>query len=175
MTVLRKLKVTKRELFSFLVGIIVTKWTFHNQLELAQKNVEVKEVEKVDEPEKEFTLTDECLQNMDPEKLDFQQVAKLRHPNENENGDEDVPIQRSNTFLLVLIVTGPFYADKRKVIRETWLSRKPSNVKFYFVVGTKNIPRHSLKDLSIEHRKYKDLLMLSDFEDSYDNFRELKN
>lgn len=139
---------------------------------MAAKTEDVSTEINVVEPPRELTLTDECLQNMDPEKLDFQQVAKLRHPKENEHGEEDTPLQRGSTFLLVLIITGPFYADKRKVIRDTWLSRAPSNVKYYFVVGTRNIPRHSLKDLSNEHRKYKDLLMLADFEDSYDNLSQ---
>lgn len=186
---LRKLKITKKEIICFLVGFIFSHYLDLRRI-LEQSQLISKLEHKVEEDEsiinndynhesyqpinadynnepeeeKEITLTDDCLARLDPEKLDFSQIANLR----TEDGDSFTS-KKANTFLLTLIMTGPFFIDKRNAIRETWLKNNPVDTKHYFVIGTKNIPRHSLADLNREQQKYKDLLLMREFEDSYDN------
>jgi len=166
---------TRRDILCFILGCIVTHFYGLNmQLrDMSTANTQrglPKDPENSQEskaPEKPPTLTDECLQKMDPEKLNFQQISKIR----TEDPEKYISKQHS-TFLLTLIMTGPHYSDRRQVLRDTWLSKSHGDRLHYFVIGTKNIPKHSLRDLTKENQKYKDLLLLSDFEDSYDNLSQ---
>ena len=168
---LRRCKMTKREVLCFLLGCILTQF-FSIEMNLlqdlqkqdkdAQNPSEVHEEKSLDPP----TLTEDCLARFPPEKINFQQIAKIR------TEDTEKYNSKKKTFMLTLIMTGPHYTDRRQAIRETWLSKTPSEHLYYFVIGTKNIPKHSLKDLNQENKVHKDLLLLSSFEDSYDNLSQ---
>ncbi|ELU12628.1 hypothetical protein CAPTEDRAFT_166609 [Capitella teleta] len=75
-------------------------------------------------------------------------------------------------FLVILILTGPKYYERRNTIRETWLLKLPSDVKAYFVIGTKTLSAEQLGTLEYEHSINEDLVLLRDFHDSYFNLTD---
>ena len=180
--ILRKLRATKKEIIFFLLGYLIAHFLDLRRL-LDQRNLilklehEIEEEivdhhnkiideipERAEEETKELTITEECIQKLDPEKFDFQQLTNLRVED-----PDSFTAKKASTFLLTLIMTGPFFVEKRNTIRETWLKNNPVDTKHFFVIGTKNIPRHSLGDLNRENQKHKDLLLIRELEDSYDN------
>nr|NP_001072016.1 beta-1,3-galactosyltransferase 6 [Ciona intestinalis]CAJ84709.1 beta-1,3-galactosyltransferase 6 [Ciona intestinalis] len=77
------------------------------------------------------------------------------------------------TFLLIFIMTGPKNDDRRNAIRETWLNfENKDDSKHFFVIGTKNLPINVKNDLEIENQRHSDLMLLEQFEDSYDKLTE---
>jgi len=70
-------------------------------------------------------------------------------------------------FLVITILTGPVNFDRRKAIRETWLSSLPKDVQYYFMIGTKELPSEDRAALEYEQHQYKDLILLTNFKDSY--------
>lgn len=74
--------------------------------------------------------------------------------------------------LVVLVMTGPKNYDRRRVMRDTWLSGASNNVRHFFVLGSKNQPREVQTQLNEEQAAYQDLLVLDDFEDSYHKLTE---
>lgn len=79
------------------------------------------------------------------------------------------PVKNVDAFLVFLILTGPNYFERRNVIRETWLSNFPSDMKKYFVIGTKSLSQEQVGTLEYEHSIHEDLVLLHDFHDSYFN------
>uniref|UniRef100_A0A3B3CJD1 Hexosyltransferase n=1 Tax=Oryzias melastigma TaxID=30732 RepID=A0A3B3CJD1_ORYME len=74
-----------------------------------------------------------------------------------------------SAFLVVLITTGPKYTERRSIIRSTWLAKRDSDVLAWFVVGTQGLLSDDLQNLNTEQGRHKDLLLLPDLRDSYEN------
>ncbi|XP_076124461.1 beta-1,3-galactosyltransferase 6 [Alosa pseudoharengus] len=74
-----------------------------------------------------------------------------------------------SAFLVVLITTGPKYTERRSIIRSTWLSRRDPDVLALFVVGTEGLAPEELQSLGTEQTRHRDLLLLPELRDSYDN------
>lgn len=74
-----------------------------------------------------------------------------------------------SVFLVVLITTGPKYTERRSIIRSTWLTKRDSDVLARFVVGTQGLSQEDLQNLNTEQGRHKDLLLLPDLRDSYEN------
>ncbi|XP_069039931.1 beta-1,3-galactosyltransferase 6 [Lepisosteus oculatus] len=74
-----------------------------------------------------------------------------------------------SAFLVVLITTGPKYTERRSIIRSTWLTKGDPDVLGLFVVGTEGLPPEDLQSLAAENARYKDLLLLPNLRDSYEN------
>ncbi|XP_045163167.2 beta-1,3-galactosyltransferase 6-like [Mercenaria mercenaria] len=83
----------------------------------------------------------------------------------------EAPIDRVNvliaTNLLVVVMSAPSHFDVRNVIRETWAQALPNGASVRFVVGCKNLPEETLKNIKQEEKIHRDLLMLEDIEESY--------
>ena len=74
--------------------------------------------------------------------------------------------------LLIIIPSGPNGIVERNAIRYTWLRNCNSSgviVTAKFVVGSYNLNRESLQSLTNEQKKYRDLLIFNDLQDSYWN------
>lgn len=91
----------------------------------------------------------------------------------------------------MLILSSPNNEHQRDSIRTTWMklannifiengeklykwklnmdSIIPNFIKFYFVVGIKNLDNNKLSQLNFENDRSKDLLLLNNLEDSYKN------
>lgn len=74
-----------------------------------------------------------------------------------------------SAFLVVLITTGPKYTERRSIIRSTWLAKRESDVLAKFVVGIHGLSNEDLQNLNTEQGRHKDLLLLPDLRDSYEN------
>ncbi|XP_054857002.1 beta-1,3-galactosyltransferase 6 [Eublepharis macularius] len=83
------------------------------------------------------------------------------------------PPPEETTFLAVLVASGPKYTERRSIIRSTWLSaagRAPhGDVWCRFVVGTGSLSGEELHTLELEQSHHRDLLLLPDLRDSYEN------
>uniref|UniRef100_A0A4W6C219 Hexosyltransferase n=1 Tax=Lates calcarifer TaxID=8187 RepID=A0A4W6C219_LATCA len=77
--------------------------------------------------------------------------------------------KEKSAFLVVLITTGPKYTERRSIIRSTWLAKRDSDVLAMFVVGTQGLSSEDLQNLNTEQGRHKDLLLLPDLRDSYEN------
>jgi galactosylxylosylprotein 3-beta-galactosyltransferase len=75
--------------------------------------------------------------------------------------------ERDVSFLVVMIITGPENMARRNVIRQTWLSSIPHNIKCVFVVGTEQLTPEKFAKLNQEDRDYHDMLLLKDTQDEY--------
>ncbi len=87
-------------------------------------------------------------------------------------GISSLPKKEHSAFLVVLVVTGPKYFERRSTIRNTWMSDVPSDVKLYFSVGIGNVTQTELETLKYENSKHGDLLYLKNFNDSYHKLTE---
>ena len=76
-------------------------------------------------------------------------------------------VKEHHAFLVIVILSGPSYFDRRRAIRETWLSDTPDNVLCYFVIGSKELSSEDKAALEYENNQYKDLVILHSFKDSY--------
>ncbi|XP_007905119.1 beta-1,3-galactosyltransferase 6 isoform X2 [Callorhinchus milii] len=74
-----------------------------------------------------------------------------------------------SAFLVVLITTGPKFTERRSIIRSTWLAIRDSQVLCRFVIGTSGLSAEDLHNLEREDTRYRDLLLLPDLKDSYEN------
>eukprot|EP00063_Salmo_salar_P046619 XP_014021454.1 PREDICTED: beta-1,3-galactosyltransferase 6-like isoform X1 [Salmo salar] len=74
-----------------------------------------------------------------------------------------------SAFLVVLITTGPKYTERRSIIRSTWLTKKDPEVLAMFVVGTEGLLAEDMQNLNTEQGRHKDLLLLPELRDSYEN------
>ncbi|XP_069466193.1 beta-1,3-galactosyltransferase 6 [Ambystoma mexicanum] len=94
------------------------------------------------------------------------------HPRRRDDGSPDPPPPES-TFLAVVIASGPKYAERRGVIRSTWLSPSsapgPPDVWRRFAVGTAGLPADDQRRLEEEQARHGDLLLLPELRDSYEN------
>ncbi|KAL2091120.1 hypothetical protein ACEWY4_013383 [Coilia grayii] len=86
-----------------------------------------------------------------------------------ERGDTPPRTKELSAFLVVLITTGPKYTERRSIIRSTWLSRRDPDVLALFVVGTEGLAAEELTSLGTEQTRHRDLLLLPELHDSYDN------
>ncbi|XP_030632067.1 beta-1,3-galactosyltransferase 6 [Chanos chanos] len=77
-----------------------------------------------------------------------------------------------SAFLVVLITTGPKYTERRSIIRSTWLSKPDPEVLALFVVGTESLPAEDLQNLKTEQVRHRDLLLLPELRDSYENLTQ---
>lgn len=77
--------------------------------------------------------------------------------------------KKFNTFLVVLILTGPKNQDRRDVIRETWLSgaTNKEDILPLFAIGTKGLLAEEVAALSSENATNGDLLLLPELKDAY--------
>lgn len=69
--------------------------------------------------------------------------------------------------LVVLVLSAPENSERRDVIRKTWLSQKPSEVRSIFAVGTASLAPEQIQTLESEAKKHVDLLLLPKLHDSY--------
>ncbi|KAJ0023627.1 hypothetical protein NQD34_003526 [Periophthalmus magnuspinnatus] len=74
-----------------------------------------------------------------------------------------------SAFLVVLITTGPKYTERRSIIRSTWLVKRDADVLSMFVVGINGLSSEDMMNLNTEQARHKDLLLLPDLKDSYEN------
>ena len=78
--------------------------------------------------------------------------------------------------LVIMVMTGPKNKDRRDTMRKTWLLRsntiKKGDTKHLFVIGTKNLASEMVSSLAKEQSEHRDMLLLMDFEDSYDKLTE---
>ncbi|XP_057703121.1 beta-1,3-galactosyltransferase 6 isoform X2 [Corythoichthys intestinalis] len=102
----------------------------------------------------------------DPPGLAPRASALNPHP---EQHDRAAPLKDVSAFLVVLITTGPKYTERRSIIRSTWLSKRDSDTLAMFVVGTLGLSDEDLQNLNVEQGRHKDLLLLPDLKDSYEN------
>uniref|UniRef100_A0A663LTT1 Hexosyltransferase n=2 Tax=Neoaves TaxID=3078114 RepID=A0A663LTT1_ATHCN len=81
--------------------------------------------------------------------------------------------QPATAFLAVLITSGPKYSERRSIIRSTWLSaagRPPhDDIWSRFVIGTGGLGAEELRSLELEQSRHRDLLLLPELRDSYEN------
>ncbi|KAI8488467.1 UDP-Gal betaGal beta 1,3-galactosyltransferase, polypeptide 6 [Branchiostoma belcheri] len=88
---------------------------------------------------------------------------------EKNRGNQDtVTAKEYEAFLVVLIMTGPKYVEKRNTIRETWFTYGDENVLQRFVIGTGALDTDAKAALEQENEENGDLLLMPDLQDSYD-------
>ena len=74
-------------------------------------------------------------------------------------------------FLVVAVISAPRNAERRRAIRETWLNLERhlrTEVIHFFVVGRKGLHSEILESLEAESAENKDVLLLPNVEDSFD-------
>ncbi|XP_076088410.1 beta-1,3-galactosyltransferase 5-like [Mytilus galloprovincialis] len=81
--------------------------------------------------------------------------------------EPDICRQHDKVLLAILIFSNPSNIERRKVIRETWLSDINSSIRYTFVVARKANSDHK-KQLQEEIDEHKDIVQF-DFIDSYKN------
>ncbi|CAL8379234.1 unnamed protein product [Boreogadus saida] len=86
-----------------------------------------------------------------------------------ERPDQAPRVKDLSAFLVVLITTGPKYTERRSIIRSTWLTKRDSDILPMFVVGTAGLPIEDLQNINTEQGRHKDLLLLPELRDSYEN------
>ncbi|XP_042336116.1 beta-1,3-galactosyltransferase 6 [Sceloporus undulatus] len=81
------------------------------------------------------------------------------------------PAPEETAFLAVLVASGPKYTERRSIIRSTWLSGAGSGGAVWgrFVVGTGGLAEEERHTLELEQSRHRDLLLLPDLRDSYEN------
>lgn len=83
------------------------------------------------------------------------------------------PLSLQSAFLAVVIASGPKYAERRGVIRSTWLSTSsapgPPDVWRRFAIGTAGLSAEDHRQLEDEQMQHGDLLLLPELHDSYEN------
>ncbi|XP_030078468.1 beta-1,3-galactosyltransferase 6 [Microcaecilia unicolor] len=92
-------------------------------------------------------------------------------PLQREAGDSAPRRDKTETaFLVVVVVSGPKYAERRSIIRSTWLSAAHTpGLWCRFVVGTAGLAREDAQSLELEQSRHRDLLLLPELRDSYEN------
>ncbi|XP_028853787.1 beta-1,3-galactosyltransferase 6 [Denticeps clupeoides] len=74
-----------------------------------------------------------------------------------------------SALLVVLVTTGPKYNERRSIIRSTWLAKRHADVLPLFVIGTEGLAGEDLQSLGAEQTRHRDLLLLPELRDSYEN------
>uniref|UniRef100_UPI00398F5A23 beta-1,3-galactosyltransferase 6 n=1 Tax=Pristiophorus japonicus TaxID=55135 RepID=UPI00398F5A23 len=74
-----------------------------------------------------------------------------------------------SAFLVLLITTGPKYTERRSIIRSTWLASRDPEILPYFTIGTSGLAAEDVLTLEQESDRHRDLLLLPDLRDSYEN------
>ena len=77
----------------------------------------------------------------------------------------------TRAYLVVAVISAPINGERRRAVRQTWLNLEGhlrTEVIHFFVVGTKRLHSKVLEDLKEENAKYKDMLLLPNIEDSFD-------
>ncbi|KAI8489861.1 UDP-Gal betaGal beta 1,3-galactosyltransferase, polypeptide 6 [Branchiostoma belcheri] len=87
---------------------------------------------------------------------------------ENRGNQDTVTAKEFEAFLVVLIMTGPKYVEKRNTIRETWFTYGEENILQRFVIGTEALDADAKAALEQENEENGDLLLMPDLQDSYD-------
>eukprot|EP00088_Acartia_fossae_P008304 TRINITY_DN13959_c0_g1_i1.p1 TRINITY_DN13959_c0_g1~~TRINITY_DN13959_c0_g1_i1.p1 ORF type:complete len:414 (-),score=26.26 TRINITY_DN13959_c0_g1_i1:109-1311(-) len=77
----------------------------------------------------------------------------------------------NETELLVFVVSAPGNLERRKAIRETWLSLHDSEIRGYFVIGIADLPSDTQKAIENDDKEFGDLVLL-DMKDSYNKLTE---
>lgn len=72
-----------------------------------------------------------------------------------------------NLTLAVFVMSATNHLENRNIIRQTWASRVPKNTRVYFVLGINNLRVEEKKSIAGEEDKYRDLVILDNFEESY--------
>lgn len=83
----------------------------------------------------------------------------------------DYTLKSHKAFLVVAVISAPRNAERRRAIRETWLNLEKqlrSEVIHFFVVGRKGLHAETLESLEAESAENKDVLLLPNVEDSFD-------
>lgn len=75
--------------------------------------------------------------------------------------------KRQSLTLAVFVMSAPNHLENRNVIRQTWAASVPANTKVFFVLGTGNFRVEDKESIAGEEDKYKDLVILDNFEESY--------
>ena len=76
--------------------------------------------------------------------------------------------KHTNTFLLIMVLTGPRNIERRNAMRKTWLNlTKFPSVTRRFVVGMSDLDKNTRESLEQEQKLHGDMMFLSDFKDAY--------
>lgn len=82
----------------------------------------------------------------------------------------DPDAQTDNVAVFVMVFSRPTGGAKRNAIRETWIQLASGlNTSTKFVIGTQGLNFTMKNNLAEESRKYKDLVLFHDLQDSYHN------
>ncbi|XP_053308052.1 beta-1,3-galactosyltransferase 6 [Spea bombifrons] len=114
--------------------------------------------------------TSESLKPVGPRGLPHQQPPQSRHSQQQPHPVG--PLEKSvSAFLAVLIVSGHKNAERRSIIRSTWLSAAPRAGELWcrFVLGTAGLSEEEAASLEMEQQRHGDLLLLPELRDSYEN------
>lgn len=80
---------------------------------------------------------------------------------------------RASAFLAVLVASAPRAAERRSVVRGTWLAAArrggPGDVWARFAVGTAGLGAEERRSLEQEQARHADLLLLPTLRDAYEN------
>lgn len=81
--------------------------------------------------------------------------------------EESETKRRFRKKLIIVILSGPRNLEQREAARQTWLSESYEGVKHAFVVGLAGATTEERERLILENKSRKDLLLLPNFQDSY--------
>ena len=92
-------------------------------------------------------------------------------PDPDDNAGIDSMLNSHKAFLVVAVISSPINADRRRTVRQTWLNLEGhlrTEVVHFFVVGIKGLQSEVLEDLKVEDARNRDMLLLPNIEDSFD-------
>lgn len=76
--------------------------------------------------------------------------------------------KKQNEFLIVIILSSSLNTNRRNVLRQTWLQTcRENNIKYFFVIGTKNVDQHLKESINDEYNSFQDVLRMENVLDSY--------
>ncbi|XP_014215111.1 beta-1,3-galactosyltransferase 6 [Copidosoma floridanum] len=81
-------------------------------------------------------------------------------------GDED-DASKPKYRLIVIVLSAPENSERRDVIRKTWLSPRPLEVKSLFPIGTTKLRPEQRETVESENQKHQDLIFLPKLYDAY--------
>lgn len=84
------------------------------------------------------------------------------------------------TFIIVVVLTGPRNENRRDALRQTWLSKsskglfsqEDANLSHLFVLGVDGLESNVIASLKKEQSQHHDMLLLEDFADAYEKLTE---
>ncbi|NXR36309.1 B3GT6 galactosyltransferase, partial [Zosterops hypoxanthus] len=90
-----------------------------------------------------------------------------------DRGDPHTASPAGSALLAVVVLSGPKSSERRSIIRSTWMAAAPQNppgaVWSRFVLGTAGLGSEELRNLELEQNRHRDLLLLPELRDSYEN------